>query len=380
MERSTRVFVLSIAAVALLISTLIGGVVGGSATYWWLQRSRPAVAASAAPALASPAISSPAAARTAGDTVSAVRAVAPAVVTVVNELAQQVVQTPFGPMTTDQAGKATGSGVIIDRAGYVITNNHVVEGAQTLSVVYADGSTHAARLIGRDSYADLAVIKVDDAVPAAAQLGDSDALQQGEPVVAIGSPLGEFQNTVTAGVVSGLHRAVDQMENLIQTDAAINHGNSGGPLINLAGQVIGINTLVVRGNTGDAAEGLGFAIPASTVRDVTTQLIESGKVDRPYLGVDHIMLTADIAQQLGLQPTSGELLRRVYADSPAAAAGLQRGDIVTAIDGAALNRETTLTAVLMRHKAGDRLRLTVLRQGQTLKLEATLALRTPDGQ
>jgi 2-alkenal reductase len=194
--------------------------------------------------------------------------VGPAVVTVVNHLPSQT--SFFG-----QPAEATamGSGAIISSEGYIVTNNHVVDGAESLEVILADGTHIPAQLIGVDPFADLAVVKVDGTMPAVAVWGNSDTLEPGEAVIAIGSPLGDFQNTVTVGVVSATGRSIDtgsgyQMEGLIQTDAAINHGNSGGPLVNLAGQVVGINTLVVRGSSFNqaVAEGLGFAIASNTAR------------------------------------------------------------------------------------------------------------------
>src|SRR5687768_16412236 len=216
--------------------------------------------------------------------VQVVERISPAVVTVVNRIENN---QGFG-------GEARGSGVIIDRDARIITNNHVIEGATQggLEVIFSNGDTASAQLVGADLVSYLAVLKVDRQVPAFAELGDSTGIKVGETVIAIGSALGSFENTVTVGVVSGLNRTLRDvninMENMIQTDAAINHGNSGGPLLNLSGQVIGINTAVVRGGTGlqsDVAEGLGFAIPANTVKTVSSQLIENGQVRRPFLGV-----------------------------------------------------------------------------------------------
>jgi 2-alkenal reductase len=209
------------------------------------------------------------------DATSAVKQVGPAVVTIVNK---QSVMGGRGRFPVQATG--IGSGVIVDSRGYIVTNYHVIEGQQSLQVIFSDGTEAAARLVGGDEAADIAVVKVDTAVPAVAELGDSDALEPGQPVVAIGSALGDFRNTVTAGVVSAVHRDLDEtlqtsLGDLIQTDAAINEGNSGGPLIDLNGQVIGINVAVVRstGYQGDTAEGLGFAIPANTARQIADSLI-----------------------------------------------------------------------------------------------------------
>ena len=206
----------------------------------------------------------------------AVQQAGPAVVTVVSTM-QVTTRGRFGPGT--QSAEAFGSGIIIDEAGYIVTNQHVVENQTALEVIFSDGTRASATLVGEDVSTDLAVIKVDVAVPAVASLGDSDALEPGQPVIAIGTALGDFENTVTAGIISGLHRQLDDSgsatRDMIQTDAAINHGNSGGPLLDLEGNVIGINTAVVRADdsVGDIAEGLGFAIPSNTVKTVVERLI-----------------------------------------------------------------------------------------------------------
>ena len=213
------------------------------------------------------------------DARTAVRAAGPAVVTVVNTM-QVTTRGRFGGGT--QTAEALGSGVIISDQGYIVTNQHVVDGQTSLEVIFSDGTRVPATLVGEDASNDLAVIHVDVAVPAVATLGDSDTLEAGQPVVAIGTALGDFQNTVTEGIISGLHRQLDDtstaVQDMIQTDAAINHGNSGGPLLDLEGKVIGINTAVVRSDSaaGDVAEGLGFSIPVNTVKSVVERLIANG--------------------------------------------------------------------------------------------------------
>jgi 2-alkenal reductase len=195
--------------------------------------------------------------------------------------------TIFG-QTGDQT--VSGTGFFITDQGYILTNNHVVEGTQEVNIVLSDGTQQTATIVGTDPYSDIAVLKTDGKIPGVATLGNSDALDPGESVIAIGSPLGDFKNTVTVGVVSATGRSIDTgngytIENLIQTDAAINHGNSGGPLVSLAGDVIGVNTLVVRNSgNGDVAEGLGFAIPVNTAQAIADQIIEQGYFARPYIG------------------------------------------------------------------------------------------------
>ncbi len=307
----------------------------------------------------------------------AVEKVSPAVVTVVGRIPGQM--TFFGP-TPDR--QVSGSGVIISEKGYILTNNHVVEGTTELRVIFADGSEQKAHLVGADPYADLAVLQVPGPVPAVATLGNSDLLKPGETVIAIGSPLGAFRNTVTVGVVSATGRNLDtgkgyQMEGLIQTDAAINHGNSGGPLVNLAGEVIGINTLVVRGSglTGDVAEGLGFAIPSNTARAVAEQIIAQGYVARPYLGIRWQSVTPAIARRYGLPAEWGVYVVEVIPQSPAAQAGLRHGDIIVQIDATPLDEQHPFINALFDHQPGETITLKVYRGRRPLDLQVTLGER-----
>jgi 2-alkenal reductase len=312
--------------------------------------------------------------------VQVVEQVSPAVVTVVNRLdASQ----GFG-------GEARGSGVIIDGDGRIITNNHVVEGSSAggLEVIFFNGETANATLLGADAISDLAVLKVDGPVPGSAELGDSSALKVGETVIAIGSALGDFENTVTVGVVSGLNRALQRpdgivMESMIQTDAAINHGNSGGPLLNLLGNVIGINTAVVRGDsgTGDVAEGLGFAIPVDTVKTVSAQLIQNGRVERPFLGVSARAINRSLAAYYDLRDQNGNpletgmLIVEVVQGSAADQAGLQPGDVILKVNDFDLGEDHPLTNVLTNFKPGDTVTLTMLRDGRTEQVRVTLGTR-----
>ncbi len=312
--------------------------------------------------------------------VKIVEQVRPAVVTVVNRLADQ---PGFG-------GEARGSGVIIDRDGHIVTNYHVIEGAgpDSLQVIFDNGDSAPAALVGGDTISDLAVLKVDGSMPAYAELGDSSQTRVGETVIAIGSALGDFRNTVTVGVISGLNRTLTRpdgvdMENMIQTDAAINHGNSGGPLVNLMGRVIGINTAVVRGSgvAGDVAEGLGFAIPVDTVRAISAELIRSGRVARPFLGVQSRPVNRLVSSYYDLRGPDGQLLtagvlvERVVAGSAAEKAGLAPGDVILKINEFQLDEEHPLVNVLTRFRPGDKVRLTVVRDGKILQMEATLGTR-----
>jgi 2-alkenal reductase len=307
------------------------------------------------------------------DARAAVRAAGPAVVTVVNQLATQ--------RGLGGSPQATGSGVIIDSRGYIVTNNHVVEGQRSLQVIFSDGQKAPATLVGSDPFTDLAVVKVDVTVPAVAQFGDSDALEPGQPVVAIGSALGDFQNTVTAGVISALHRDLDDtgepaLQNLIQTDAAINHGNSGGPLLDIDGKVVGINVAVVRGSglTGDPAEGLGFAIPSNTAREISRQIIDNGAVERPYIGISYQLITPQVAAYYDLSRDAGIVVTEVRSGSPADKAGIKANAIVTKFDGVALDQDNSLLELLLKHKVGDTVKLTVVQPGSDSEQEVSVTL------
>ncbi len=307
--------------------------------------------------------------------VAAVQKVAPAVVTVI---------------VTTRQGRGSGSGVVITAQGHIVTNNHVVENATGLRVLFADGTLQEARLIGTDPLNDIAVIRVQGAVPGVASIGDSARLQPGETVMAIGSPLGNFRNTVTAGVVSALNRSIPGtgLEGLIQTDAAINSGNSGGPLINLAGEVVGINTLVVRGdNSGFGfgaapVEGLGFAVPSAIFRNVADQLIATGRVRFPFLGITYLTIDGQVAAEFGLPVQNGAYIRSGRAGEPAvqpgsaaARAGLREGDIIVAVNDVRLDYNTSLRQLLLRYKPGDTITLTVLRDGRERNIQVTLGER-----
>jgi 2-alkenal reductase len=302
-----------------------------------------------------------------------VQRVGPAVVTVVGTVPGQM--TFFGP-TGDQT--VSGSGVFISDQGYLLTNNHVVEGTKEVNIILSDGTQQTATIVGTDIYSDIAVLKTDGTVPAVATLGNSDALDPGESVIAIGSPLGNFKNTVTVGVVSATGRSIDtgngyQIEDLIQTDAAINHGNSGGPLVNLAGEVIGINTLVVRNtNSGDVAEGLGFAIPVNTAAAIAQQIIEQGYFARPYIGINFQPINPNIAARYNLPAQWGVYVTDVAGGSPASEAGLQRGDIITKIGDVALDETHSYVNTLFTFNPGETVTLTLMRGKDEMQVQVTL--------
>ncbi len=303
-----------------------------------------------------------------------VQQVGPAVVTVVGTVLVQV--TPFGHTASSEV---SGSGVFITQDGYILTNNHVVEDTSELWIILSDGSRQDVLLVGADIYSDLAVLKTDGEVPATAALGNSDTLDPGETVIAIGSPLGEFMNSVTLGVISATGRSIDTgegylIQDLIQTDAAINQGNSGGPLVNLAGEVVGINTLVVRSSqSGALAEGLGFAIPANTVQAVAGQIIQTGRFSRPYLGIQWQVITPRIARMYRLPAEYGVFITDIDPNGPAAQAGLQVGDIITQIGGSALDETHSYINLLYQYQPGDEVELVANRDGVELQVQVTLA-------
>lgn len=361
-----RVFYAFVVMVVAGVSALGGALAGGLAVYRVAMQNQPAEQITTDQPVSTGATSTTQLVvdSTAVETTitQAVQKVGPAVVTVVGTVPGQM--TFFG-----QAGDSTvsGTGFFISQDGYLLTNNHVVEDASKLSVILSDGTEVAASLVGTDIYADLAVLKTESAAPAWVTLGNSDEMDPGETVIAIGSPLGEFMNTVTTGVVSATGRSIDtgygyQIENLIQTDAAINQGNSGGPLLNLAGEVIGINTLVVRNSqSGTVAEGLGFAIPTNTAAVVAEQIIQKGYFSRPYLGAQWQAINPNIAARYDLPAEWGVYLTDVVAGSPAAKAGLQRGDIIVKIGDTTLNESTSFLNVLYAFQPGDEVPLTVMR-------------------
>lgn len=308
------------------------------------------------------------------DITKAVEKVSPAVVTVVGTIPGQM--TFFGKAPDETV---SGSGVIISEQGHIVTNYHVVEGTSEIYVILSNGEQVKATLINADVYADLAVLKAEGKMPAIAIFGDSDRLNPGETVIAIGSPLGEFRNTVTVGVVSATGRVLDtgkgySMEDLIQTDAAINQGNSGGPLVNLNGEIVGINTLIVRGGMGTTAvaEGLGFAIPSNTVRLISEQIISKGFFARPYLGITWQAINPTIARRYQLPVEWGAYVTSVEPGSPADRAGIQRGDIIIQIGDFEINQQRSYLNALFTQKPGDTVPIKIYRQRGIKELRVTL--------
>ncbi len=304
--------------------------------------------------------------------VELVREVLPGVVTVINKL-------PNGQ------AQSSGSGYVIDATrGYIVTNSHVVTNARnnnagdSFEVTFSDERKATAKLVGRDPQTDIAVLQVAPQGLRALSLGNSDEVPVGAQVIAIGSALGELRNSVTGGIVSAKGRRAQSevradilLEDLIQTDAAISPGNSGGPLIWVATRtVIGMNTLV---NREPGAEGLGFSVSANTVKQITDELIKNGVVERAFLGITYRELSAQIAQQLNLPPqTRGVLLTQVLAGSPAASAGLRVNDVLTTINDQQIESARPLATILVRFRAGDRVRASIIRDAKLQAVDVTL--------
>jgi S1-C subfamily serine protease len=357
------------AATLLLVGALVGGISGGAAATYLTYRAaespgQPAINVGLPIATASP----PAGGTTDEEIVGVVRDLLPSVVTVINYAASGQPQS-------------SGSGFVMDAAkGYVVTNNHVVEDTRTsgagasFEVVFSNNNKTSAKLVGRDPFTDIAVLQVPAQGLKAATLANSDSVPVGALTVAIGSPLGEFQNTVTHGIVSAKGRRVAEtsqviLEDLIQTDAPINPGNSGGPLLWAAThQVIGVNTLGVT-----QATGINFAVSSNTVKQIADEIIANGKVVRGYLGIQYSPLTPRQAAQLGLPTgTIGIVVNQVVPGSPAAQARIQPNDITTKVNDQAIDADHPLSSLLVKNRPGDKVKLTFIRAGKEMTVDVTL--------
>ena len=303
--------------------------------------------------------------------------------------------SPFGPMQ-EGGGTATGSGFLIDDAGHIVTNAHVVDGSSSVTVKFGEGDTLDAKVLGVDDSTDVAVLSVDasqlDATPL--ELGDSSAVGVGDPAVAIGNPYG-LDRTVTSGIISALQRSISApngftISDVLQTDAAINPGNSGGPLIDSDGRVIGVNSQIATGTGGSGSVGIGFAVPINTAKDVASQIIDGGDVEHAYLGISGTDLDASLADVLNLDTEAGALVQDVQPDSPAADAGLEAGDatvevdgqkvqaggdVITAVDGTEIGGMDELIAAVNAKQPGDEVTLDVIRGGDPQQIDVELGDR-----
>jgi len=306
--------------------------------------------------------------------ISAVAKVSPAVVSVVTD------QTSFNPFTgeSDTATQGIGTGFIVESNGVILTNKHVVSDVNiNYTVVLKDKTSYPVKKVYLDPSNDLAIVTIEAKDLPAVELGESNQLKVGQTVIAIGNALGRFDNTVTKGVVSALGRGItassgspfdpstETLEDVIQTDASLNPGNSGGPLINLSGQVIGINSAVSGG-----AQGIGFAIPINTAKPVLTSFEKTGKIVRPYLGISYQLVTADLATFSRLP--AGALIRQVIAKSPAEEAGLKKGDVILSFGGEKITETVTLSQLVLKHQVEESVQIVIDRSGSQQTITATL--------
>jgi serine protease Do len=279
--------------------------------------------------------------------------------------------------------EGAGTGIIVGKEGYVLTNKHVIEGANTLSIVLTDGTTYKdVKVLGTDPLNDLAFLKISGVSNlSSASLGDSSSIRVGQKVIAIGNSLGQYQNTVTSGIISGVGRpvsaqsgnSVENLTDLIQTDTAINPGNSGGPLLNSQGQVIGINTAIA-----ENAQGIGFAIPINSSKGILKGVLTGGEVKRGYLGINYLNIDADVVDKYGLTVKRGayvyndESKNAVVSDSPAAKAGLKDKDIITKVNNEEVGNPVGLSSLIAAYAPGDTVGLTVLRDDKTITIKVIL--------
>ncbi|MGK7948889.1 MAG: HhoA/HhoB/HtrA family serine endopeptidase [Xenococcaceae cyanobacterium] len=281
----------------------------------------------------------------------------------------------------EQIQRGMGSGFIVSSDGLILTNSHVVEGSDKVNVTLKDGRTFAGEVMGTDPLSDVAVIKIETEDLPAVTLADSEQLQPGEWAIAIGNPLG-LDNTVTTGIVSATGRSsaqvgiADKRVSFIQTDAAINPGNSGGPLLNAKGEVIGINTAIIQN-----AQGIGFAIPINTARDIAEELIAKGKVDHPFLGIQMAAITPELKEQLksnnnglAVREEEGVLIMNVVPNSPANKAGLKSGDVIQAIDGEKISNPDEVQQAVAKTEVGDNLPIQLQRNGKSLNLNVEVGV------
>ena len=312
-------------------------------------------------------------------TALAQQAPSPGIPAVVAKVRPAVVNIATRQLTYDAflkpvPAQGIGSGVIFDARGYVLTNSHVIEGAQQMRVTLPDGRTFPGKLVGADPVTDLAVVKIDASNLPAALLGDSSKLEVGETVIAIGNPLGlEGGPTVTVGVVSAVGRSIEDpggaaLHDLIQTDAAINPGNSGGPLVRMSGAVIGINTAIIQD-----AQGIGFAISIDSAKPIVQELLAHGRVVRPLVGIVPVSVTPQLATAYELPVERGVLVVRLDPKGPAARAGMKPGDIIVTIAGQAVKNLSELRVEIARHKIGETVDVAVRRQKASMTLKVTLA-------
>ena len=382
---------------------VVGGLIGGGVSYYAAdQMNSASVNNSAAQTSVSSSSSkvSQKSAKTSGTMTSAYNSVKGAVVSVINLKRQSSSSTDslYNSLFGDDGGSSSkkngkletyseGSGVVYMKSngkGYIVTNNHVISGSDAVQVQLANGKTVSAKVVGKDSTTDLAVLSIDAKyVTQTAEFGDSKSLQAGQTVIAVGSPLGsEYASTVTQGIVSAPARTIEtssgNQQTVIQTDAAINPGNSGGALVNSAGQVIGINSMkLAQSSDGTSVEGMGFAIPSNEVVTIVNELVKKGKITRPQLGVRVVALNGIPEAYRSRLKIKSSLKNGIYVasinkNSSASRAGMKSGDVITAVDGKKVDDVSSLHSILYSHKVGDTVNVTVNRNGRNVSLKVKL--------
>ncbi|WP_288557656.1 S1C family serine protease [uncultured Lactobacillus sp.] len=382
---------------------VVGGLIGGGVSYYAAdQMNSASVNNSAAQTNVSSSSSkvSQKSAKTSGTMTSAYNSVKGAVVSVINLKRQSSSSTNslYNSLFGDDEGSSSkkngkletyseGSGVVYMKSngkGYIVTNNHVISGSDAVQVQLANGKTVSAKVVGKDSTTDLAVLSIDAKyVTQTAEFGDSKSLQAGQTVIAVGSPLGsEYASTVTQGIVSAPARTIEtssgNQQTVVQTDAAINPGNSGGALVNSAGQVIGINSMkLAQSSDGTSVEGMGFAIPSNEVVTIVNELVKKGKITRPQLGVRVVALNGIPEAYRSRLKIKSSLKNGIYVasinkNSSASRAGMKSGDVITAVDGKKVDDVSSLHSILYSHKVGDTVNVTVNRNGRNVSLKVKL--------
>ena len=382
---------------------VVGGLIGGGVSYYAAdQMNSASVNNSAAQTSVSSSSSkvSQKSAKTSGTMTSAYNSVKGAVVSVINLKRQSSSSTDslYNSLFGDDEGSSSkkngkletyseGSGVVYMKSngkGYIVTNNHVISGSDAVQVQLANGKTVSAKVVGKDSTTDLAVLSIDAKyVTQTAEFGDSKSLQAGQTVIAVGSPLGsEYASTVTQGIVSAPARTIEtssgNQQTVVQTDAAINPGNSGGALVNSAGQVIGINSMkLAQSSDGTSVEGMGFAIPSNEVVTIVNELVKKGKITRPQLGVRVVALNGIPEAYRSRLKIKSSLKNGIYVasinkNSSASRAGMKSGDVITAVDGKKVDDVSSLHSILYSHKVGDTVNVTVNRNGRNISLKVKL--------
>ena len=308
---------------------------------------------------------------------------------------------PSDHVPTTPQSSALGSGFVIDKAGHIVTNYHVVEGADEVTVSFSNRDTVKAEIVGSDPSTDLAVLRVGASASALTPLplGNSDKVAVGDPVVAIGNPFG-LDRTVTSGIVSAVQRLITApnrftIDHVIQTDAAINHGNSGGPLLNSGGQVIGVNSQIETGDVNTGNVGVGFSVPSNTVKDVVAQILRTGRVDHAYLGISGQAVTREVAEKYNLAAMQGVLVESVTSNSGADKAGLEGGktrvvvagvtfvlggDIIVSFDGEKISSIEQLRDAVAAHKPGDKVKVVIFRDANKTSVTVTLGRQPPSPQ